>query len=75
MATHGVLSGPAIERIRESALKTFVITDTVPLPPEKQLPNIMVLIPRLDSISLKPRADLFARLSWFRSKRLSLTCK
>jgi ribose-phosphate pyrophosphokinase len=43
VATHGVLSGPAIERIRESALKSVVITDTVPLPPEKQLPNITVL--------------------------------
>jgi ribose-phosphate pyrophosphokinase len=43
VATHGVLSGPAIERIRASALESVVITDTVPLPPGKQLPNIMVL--------------------------------
>lgn len=30
-ATHGVLSGPAIERICESELEKFVITDTIPL--------------------------------------------
>ena len=30
-ATHGVLSGPAIERIIESELEMFVITDTIPL--------------------------------------------
>ncbi len=30
-ATHGVLSGPAIERIRESVIDEVVITDTIPL--------------------------------------------
>ena len=30
--THGVLSGPAIERIQKSALKELVITNTVPVP-------------------------------------------
>ena len=30
-ATHGVLSGPAIERIEESRLEKLVITDTIPL--------------------------------------------
>lgn len=29
-ATHGVLSGPAIQRIEESELEKFVITDTIP---------------------------------------------
>src|SRR6187455_1747742 len=42
-ATHGVLSDPAIERIRESALREVVLTDTVPLPPAKRLPNIKVV--------------------------------
>ena len=32
-ATHGVLSDPAIDRIRESNLAEVVITDTIPLPP------------------------------------------
>ena len=43
VATHGVLSGPAVERIKDSCLKSVVITDTVPVPPEKRLPNITVL--------------------------------
>ncbi len=30
-ATHGVLSGPAVERIENSELEKFVITDTIPL--------------------------------------------
>ena len=42
-ATHGVLCGPAIERIRESCIKQIVITDSIPLPPNKQLSNIKVL--------------------------------
>jgi ribose-phosphate pyrophosphokinase len=43
MATHGVLSGPAIDRIKNSEIERLVITNTVPLPPEKQLPMIEVL--------------------------------
>ena len=42
-ATHGVLSGPAIDRIRESVLKELIITDTIPLPEEKKLDKIEVL--------------------------------
>ena len=30
-ATHGVLSGPAIERINDSVIEKIVITDTIPL--------------------------------------------
>jgi len=41
-ATHGILSDPAIDRIEASSLRELVLTDTVPLPPEKQLPNIVV---------------------------------
>ncbi|MDD3839005.1 MAG: ribose-phosphate pyrophosphokinase [Clostridia bacterium] len=41
--THGVLSGPALERIKKSAIKKLVITDTVPLPKEKQIDKIQVL--------------------------------
>ena len=43
MATHGVLSGPAIDRLKNSPLEKIVLTNTLPLPPEKQLPNIEVL--------------------------------
>jgi ribose-phosphate pyrophosphokinase len=42
-AVHGVLSDDAINRIANSVLKELVITDTIPLPPEKQLPVITVL--------------------------------
>ncbi len=43
MATHGVLSGPAIDRIKNSSLSKVVLTDTLPLPPEKQIDQIEVL--------------------------------
>ena len=33
-ATHGVLSGPAIERIQNSRVEKVIITDTIPLSPE-----------------------------------------
>jgi ribose-phosphate pyrophosphokinase len=42
-ATHGVLSDPAIERIRESALREVVLTDTVPLPPAKRISQITTI--------------------------------
>lgn len=42
-ATHGVLSGPAIERLKGSVIKEMVITDTIPLPEKKQIDNIKVL--------------------------------
>ena len=41
--THGVLSGPAIERIKESELKELVMTNTIPLPEEKRLDKISVV--------------------------------
>jgi ribose-phosphate pyrophosphokinase len=42
-ATHAVLCGPAIERLRDAPLRQVVVTDSIPLPPNKQLPNIKVL--------------------------------
>lgn len=41
--THGVLSGPAIERIQNSEIKELVISNTIPLPKEKQIDKIKVL--------------------------------
>lgn len=41
--THGVFSGPAIDRIRESMISKVVTTNTLPLPPEKQIDKIEVL--------------------------------
>ena len=42
-ATHGVLSDPAVDRIRDSILREVVITDTIPLPAAKQLRKIKQL--------------------------------
>ena len=43
-ATHGVLSGPAIERIQASSLDELVVTDTIPLRPDaEQCGKIRVL--------------------------------
>lgn len=42
-ATHGVLSGPAIERINASVLKEVVLLDTIPLGEDKQSPKITML--------------------------------
>ena len=42
-ATHGVLSDPATERIRDSALREVVITDSIPLPPSRRLAKLTVL--------------------------------
>ena len=42
-ATHGVLSDPSIERIQNANLVEVVITDTIPLAPERRIPKIKVL--------------------------------
>lgn len=42
-ATHGVLSDPATSRLRESGLTELVLTDTLPIPPEKRFPNMTIL--------------------------------
>ena len=41
--THGILSGNAVERINESAIEKLVITDSIPLPKEKESPKIDVI--------------------------------
>jgi ribose-phosphate pyrophosphokinase len=41
--THAVLSGPAVERIEKSPIKELIITNTIPLPPEKHIDKIRVL--------------------------------
>ena len=42
-ATHGVLSGPAIERIQNSPIKSLTLLDTIALPQEKLIDKIHVL--------------------------------
>lgn len=41
--THGVLSGPAIERIEKSPIKELVITNTIPLSEDKKIDKIKVV--------------------------------
>ncbi len=41
--THGILSGPAIERIKNSPIKEMVVTNTVPVSKEKQINKIKIL--------------------------------
>lgn len=42
-ATHGLLSGPAVERLRDSGISEVVITDTLPVPDEKRFDSLTVL--------------------------------
>ena len=41
--THGVLSGPAIERIQNSCLEEMIITNTIRLPEHKKIDKLKVL--------------------------------
>jgi len=41
--THGLFCGPAIERLKKAPIKELIVTDTIPVPKEKRLPNIRVL--------------------------------
>lgn len=50
-ATHGVLSGPALERIQESPLSELLLLDTIPYPQDKE---------RIDKISYLSTASVFA---------------
>ena len=42
-ATHPILSGAAVERIGLSQIKEMVVTNTLPVPPEKKIDKITVL--------------------------------
>ncbi len=42
MATHAVLSDPAVDRLKNSQITRVVVTDTLPLPSEKQIDKIEV---------------------------------
>ena len=43
VCTHATLSHPAVERLRDAPIEEFICTDTVPIPPEKVLPNMKIL--------------------------------
>ena len=40
--THPVLSGPAVDRIKNSSIQRLITTNTLPLPPEKQFDKLEV---------------------------------
>jgi ribose-phosphate pyrophosphokinase len=42
-ATHGVLSGSAVDRLKNSSISEVVLTNTLPIPAEKQLDKLTVL--------------------------------
>ncbi len=58
--THGVLSGPAIERLQKSAIKEIVVTNTIPLPEHKVFDKIKVLsvAPLLGEAIIRIHEDL-----------------
>ena len=43
MATHGVLSGPAVERLEKSSISRVVLTNTLPLASDKVFSKLEVL--------------------------------
>ena len=43
VATHGVLSGPAIERLNTASIKRIIVTDTISIPPEKRIDKMKVV--------------------------------
>ena len=42
-ATHGILSGPAMERLGGAPLEKLIVTNTIPVDESKKLPNMVVL--------------------------------
>ena len=42
-ATHGILCGPALERIEEAPITSVVLTDSVPVEGDRKIPQIQVL--------------------------------
>ncbi|MDX6273697.1 MAG: ribose-phosphate pyrophosphokinae [Frankiales bacterium] len=42
-ATHGVLSGPAVDRLKNSRISEVIITDTLPIPDDRQFDKLTVL--------------------------------
>lgn len=42
-ASHGVFSGPAFDRLKNAPIDSIVVTDSIPVPEEKRLPNLVIL--------------------------------
>ena len=50
-STHGIFSGPAVDRLRASRISEVVVTDTLPIPADR----------RFDKLTVLPIAPLLAR--------------
>ena len=50
-ATHGIFSGPAIDRLKNSQISEVVVTDTLPIADDK----------RFDKLAVLPIAPMLAR--------------
>jgi ribose-phosphate pyrophosphokinase len=42
-ATHGVLSGPALDRLKNSRISEVVVTNTLPIPQDRRIDKLTVL--------------------------------
>jgi len=58
--THPVLSGPALDRLEKSVIKEVVVTNTIPMNPERKIPKITALsvAPLLGSAIVRIHEDL-----------------
>lgn len=58
--THAVLSGPALSRLANSSIKEVLLTNTIPLPPDKIQPNMKILsvAPLLGEAIIRIHEDL-----------------
>jgi ribose-phosphate pyrophosphokinase len=43
MATHGILSDPALERLEKSRLSRVLVTNTLPVPEDRRIPKLEVI--------------------------------
>lgn len=42
-ATHGILCGPAIQRLKDAPIDRIGVSDSIPIPQDKMLPNMQVI--------------------------------
>ncbi|HEY6793976.1 MAG TPA: ribose-phosphate diphosphokinase [Kineosporiaceae bacterium] len=42
-STHAILSGPAVDRLKNSRISEVIVTNTLPIPPERRFPQLTLL--------------------------------
>ena len=74
-ATHAILYGPAIQRLAESPISQIVVTDTIPLSPEKHLGKLTVLsiAPIIGQTIQRIHTDTSVSMAHRQIDRVSLT--